>query len=48
MFRPRGGRTWSPEDDHLAQMIELLGDISPEFIANSPNKDIYFDEDGRL
>jgi serine/threonine-protein kinase SRPK3 len=46
LFRPRRGRTWSPEDDHLAQMIELFGDFPPEFVAKAPNKDKFFDEYG--
>jgi len=48
LFEPKSGRSYSKNDDHLAQMIELLG-IIPKNIANRgkySNK--YFNKRGEL
>jgi serine/threonine-protein kinase SRPK3 len=46
LFRPRKGKTWTPEDDHLAQMIEVLGDFPAEFLVMCLKRDEYFEDNG--
>jgi hypothetical protein len=47
LFNPQAGQTWSVEDDHLAKMVELTGEIfSDKILAKSRKRDEYFDESG--
>jgi len=48
LFEPKSGRSYSKNDDHLAQMIELLG-IIPKNIANRGKySNRYFNKRGEL
>ena len=48
LFKPRFGDTFSKEDDHLAQIIELLGDIPTRLIMSGRLSSKYFAPDGSL
>lgn len=48
LFQPRKTDDWGKNDDHLAQMQELLGNFHPHFIARSPKMKKYFDKKGRM
>ena len=48
LFDPQAGQVWSREEDHLALIIELLGDF-PKFMYNSGKSALnYFDKKGKL
>jgi len=48
LFEPRSGSGYCKDDDHLAQMIELLGPI-PKYIAFSGKlSKKFFDNKGNL
>ena len=38
--------SWTAEDDHLAQMIELLGPIPTDWLLEGSRSSRYFDEHG--
>lgn len=46
LFRPRAGEACSLEEDHLAQMYEILGDFPKDFISKGKQSKKYFDENG--
>lgn len=48
LFQPRQTETWSKNDDHLAQIQELVGNFHPHFIARSPKRHKYFERDGSM
>lgn len=48
LFQPRNNETWSKNDDHLAQIQELIGNFHPHFIARSPKRKHYFNKDGTM
>ena len=48
LFQPRKNEGWSKNDDHLAQIQELVGAFHPHFIARSPKKNKYFSKDGSM
>lgn len=50
LFRGRPGPedAWSPEEDHLAQMIELFGPLPSELLDEGSSSRSYFDQDGML
>lgn len=48
LFKPRFGETFSKEDDHLAQITELLGDIPMKLIMSGRMSSKYFAADGSL
>ena len=48
MFDPRAGSKWDREEDHLAMMIELLGDFPRSFVNTGKNSDNYFDRNCEL
>ncbi|KAH3744855.1 SRSF protein kinase 1 [Pelomyxa schiedti] len=48
LFEPHAGDNFSKEDDHLAQMIELLGDIPSHMIKLATRGRDFFDDKGRL
>ncbi|KAH9827303.1 protein kinase [Teratosphaeria destructans] len=43
---PKG--TWSSEDDHLAQYMEVLGPMPPQLLERGSKTRSYFDEKGNL
>jgi len=48
LFEPKSGSGFEKEDDHLAQMIELLGPIPPVLIVLGKYSDRYFTRHGAL
>lgn len=48
LFEPRAGRDYSRDEDHLAQMIELLGHIPRHVSMNGRHSREYFNREGRL
>lgn len=48
LFQPRKGATWSKNDDHLAQMQELLGPFDPNFSLRGKKSKKYFTKQGLL
>lgn len=40
------GGAWTAEEDHLAQMIELLGPIPPDVLNQGSHTSQYFDKSG--
>ena len=48
LFQPRKTESWSKNDDHLAQIQELIGNFHPHFIARSPKRHKYFQKDGKM
>ena len=48
LFRPRSSDSFTKEDDHLAQIIELLGSIPLQIIGTGRFSTKYFTPDGRL
>ncbi|CDK24406.1 unnamed protein product [Kuraishia capsulata CBS 1993] len=45
LFDPTEGRSFSKNDDHLAQIVELLGPIPQELIAVSRNGKLFYHSD---
>ena len=48
LFEPRKGDTYSKNDDHLAQIIELLGKMPKKFALSGCDSYKYFDKKGKL
>lgn len=48
LFQPRKTEDWGKNDDHLAQMQELLGNFDPIFLARSSKMKKYFHKNGRM
>ena len=48
LFKPRCGDSFTKEDDHLAQIIELLGNIPPQIIVTGRCSSRYFAPNGSL
>lgn len=48
LFQPKKSQDWSKNDDHLAQMQELLGTFDRNFIARSPKAKRYFNKNGTM
>ena len=48
LFDPKSGSRFSRDDDHLAQMIELLGDMPRSLCLAGKNSREYFNKYGRL
>jgi len=48
LFQPRKSDNWSKNDDHLAQMQELLGKFNDFFIKRSFKRHKYFEKDGSM
>lgn len=44
LFQPKKTEEWSKNDDHLAQMQELIGKFDINFIARSPKMRKYFNK----
>ena len=48
LFEPRKGETFSKNDDHLAQIIELVGKMPKNFALCGENSKKYFNKWGKL
>ena len=48
LFEPKSGKYFSRDDDHLAQMIELLGRMPRSVSLSGKNSREYFNREGRL
>ncbi|CAI2382849.1 unnamed protein product [Moneuplotes crassus] len=48
LFEPRKGYYYDQDDDHLAQMIELLGRMPKNFALSGKNSKRFFDSTGHL
>ena len=48
LFEPRKGETYTKNDDHLAQFIELLGKMPKKFALSGLNSKKYFNKNGNL
>ena len=48
LFEPRKGDTYSKNDDHLAQIIELLGKMPKNFALSGCDSYKYFNKKGKL
>lgn len=48
LFEPRKGDTYSKNDDHLAQIMELLGKAPKKFAKSGRYSKKYFDKSGNL
>lgn len=48
LFEPKSGKHFSRDDDHLAQMIELLGKIPKSVSQGGKYSKEYFNREGRL
>lgn len=48
LFEPRKGDTYSKNDDHLAQIMELLGKAPKKFSKSGRYSKKYFDKNGNL
>ncbi|KAG6179775.1 hypothetical protein E4U36_005350 [Claviceps purpurea] len=50
MFRnePEEGDTWTPEDDHLAKIVEILGPIPSSLLKQGRRTAEFFDEQGKF
>lgn len=48
LFQPKGGKNFCLEEDHLAQMIELIGDFPPSLTRNGRLSGEFFNPKGEL
>ena len=48
LFEPRKGHYYDKDDDHLAQMVELLGPMPKNFALSGKNSRRFFDSTGHL
>ena len=48
LFEPRKGYYYDKDDDHLAQMIELMGPAPKSFSLCGKNSRRFFDKTGHL
>lgn len=48
LFEPRKGYYYDKDDDHLAQMVELLGPMPKNFALSGKNSRRFFDSTGHL
>ena len=48
LFEPRAGWNFSKDDDHLAQIAELLGSYPRHFSIAGKHSNHYFDRKGNL
>lgn len=48
IFEPKKGYNYGKDDDHLAQMIELLGPFPKNLALSGKNSQRYFDKSGHL
>ena len=48
LFEPRKGQNYDKDDDHIAQMMELLGRMPKNLALSGKNSRKYFDSKGNL
>eukprot|EP00056_Hartaetosiga_gracilis_P001626 m.46177 g.46177 ORF g.46177 m.46177 type:complete len:696 (-) comp10714_c1_seq1:104-2191(-) len=48
LFDPRSGKSYDRNEDHIAMMIELLGNIPRQVVLSSSYSKTYFDRNGKL
>ena len=48
LFEPRKGKTYGKDDDHLAQMMELLGRMPRNLALSGKRYKRFFDKSGHL
>ncbi len=48
LFEPRAGKDYTRDEDHLAQMIELLGRVPKSVATGGKHSKEYFTREGRL
>lgn len=48
LFEPNEGHSYTKEDDHIAQIIELLGELPPYLLENGRYTKNYFNSRGQL
>lgn len=48
LFEPRAGKDYSRDEDHLAQMIELIGRIPRAVASHGKHSREYFTREGHL
>jgi serine/threonine protein kinase len=48
LFEPKSGKHFSRDDDHLAQMIELLGNMPRSVSLGGKNSREFFNREGKL
>lgn len=48
LFEPRNGHSFAKDDDHLAQMMELLGRIPKDVALSGKKSKRFFDQSGHL
>jgi serine/threonine-protein kinase SRPK3 len=48
LFEPRKGNNYDKDDDHLAQMMELLGRMPKNMALSGKHSSKYFDKAGYL
>lgn len=48
LFEPRKGGNYDKDDDHLAQMMELLGRMPKNMALSGKHSQKYFDKSGHL
>ena len=48
LFEPRKGQNYDKDDDHLAQMMELLGRMPKNLALSGKNSRKFFDSRGNL
>lgn len=48
LFEPRKGYYYAKDDDHLAQMVELLGPIPKNMALSAKHSRRFFDKTGHL
>ena len=46
LFKPKKGKGYKKNDDHLALMIETLGKFSKDFILSGKKHKTFFDKNG--
>jgi hypothetical protein len=48
LFEPRKGSAFDKDDDHLAQMMEILGKMPKNMALSGKNSKRFFDPSGHL
>ena len=48
LFEPRKGNNFDKDDDHLAQMMEILGKMPKNFALSGKHASRFFDSSGHL
>lgn len=48
LFEPRSGATYSRDEDHLAHIMELLGPLPKDLVANGKHSKHFFNTKGEF